>query len=93
MARWCARSSAGRSTARRRSRFRCSGCSRGDDDHIPQDQVTAFGEALSVEHEIEVYDGAPHSFFDRRAEQYADASADAWERVLSFIETQAQVKA
>ena len=33
------------------------------------------------------YDGAPHSFFDRKFEEYADASDDAWRRVLAFIET------
>jgi carboxymethylenebutenolidase len=31
------------------------------------------------------YDGAPHSFFDRKQEEFADASADAWERTLRFI--------
>ena len=38
-----------------------------------------------MEHELVVFDGAPHSFFDRTYEEYADASADAWERVLAFI--------
>ena len=33
-----------------------------------------------VEHEVISYDGAPHSFFDRKQEQFADASADAWQR-------------
>ena len=33
-----------------------------------------------VEHEIVTYDGAPHSFFDRRHEQHAEASEDAWQR-------------
>ncbi len=33
-----------------------------------------------------IYDGAPHSFFDRKQEEFADASADAWSRVLAFIE-------
>jgi carboxymethylenebutenolidase len=33
-----------------------------------------------------VYEGAPHSFFDRRFEEYAEQSADAWKRVLAFIE-------
>ena len=32
------------------------------------------------------YPGAPHSFFDRRYEEYADDSADAWQRALDFIE-------
>ncbi len=36
-------------------------------------------------HEIEIYDGAPHSFFDRKFEQFADASDDAWGRVLAFV--------
>ena len=30
--------------------------------------------------------GAPHSFFDRKQEQFADASNDAWGRVLAFVE-------
>jgi carboxymethylenebutenolidase len=61
----------------------------GADQGIPVDQVRAFEEALvdaGVEHEIVVYDGAPHSFFDRKQAEFADASADAWSRVLSFIE-------
>lgn len=58
----------------------------GADDNIPLEEVEVFDAALAVEHEIKVYDGAPHSFFDRRAEQYADESADAWTRMLRFIE-------
>ena len=42
-----------------------------------------------VEHEIVVYDGAPHSFFDRKQEEFADASEDAWRRTLAFLERQA----
>ena len=38
-----------------------------------------------VEHELVVYDGAPHSFFDRKQEDFAEASADAWSRVLAFV--------
>jgi carboxymethylenebutenolidase len=61
----------------------------GDDQGITADDNAAFERALSdagVEHEIVVYDGAPHSFFDRKQEQYADASDDAWRRVLAFID-------
>jgi carboxymethylenebutenolidase len=61
----------------------------GADAGIPVDEVRAFEQALAdagVEHEIEVYDGAPHSFFDRKQEEFAGASADAWSRVLAFIE-------
>jgi carboxymethylenebutenolidase len=61
----------------------------GADAGIPVDQVRAFEQALAdagVEQEIVVYDGAPHSFFDRKLEEFADASADAWSRALAFIE-------
>jgi carboxymethylenebutenolidase len=60
----------------------------GDDANITPDQNAAFDAALTaagVEHEIVTYDGAPHSFFDRKQEEFADASADAWERVLGFV--------
>ena len=34
-----------------------------------------------------IYDGAPHSFFDRKYEEFAAASEDAWQRVLGFIKS------
>jgi carboxymethylenebutenolidase len=37
------------------------------------------------QYELIEYDGAPHSFFDRKQEEFADASDDAWRRVLAFI--------
>jgi carboxymethylenebutenolidase len=61
----------------------------GDDANILAEHNEAFDAALAaagVEHELVVYDGAPHSFFDRKQEEFADASADAWGRVLAFIE-------
>jgi carboxymethylenebutenolidase len=60
----------------------------GADEHILPEHNAAFEAALGaagIEHELVVYDGAPHSFFDRRYQEFADASADAWERVLTFI--------
>lgn len=60
----------------------------GADEGIPEADRQAFARALEeggVEHEIVVYPGAPHSFFDRRATDFADASADAWSRVQGFI--------
>jgi carboxymethylenebutenolidase len=60
----------------------------GDDQHITADLNEAFERALTaagVEHELVTYDGAPHSFFDRRYEEYADESEDAWRRVLGFL--------
>ena len=47
--------------------------------------VRAALEEAGVEHELVIYPGAPHSFFDRKQEQFADASEDAWNRVLAFI--------
>ena len=36
-------------------------------------------------HDSKVYPGAPHSFFDRKQTEFAEASADAWARVKSFV--------
>ncbi|CAN5687667.1 dienelactone hydrolase family protein [soil metagenome] len=61
----------------------------GDDPGIPVEDVEAFDEALDnagVEHEVIVYPWAPHSFFDRKHEEFAAASEDAWGRVIEFIE-------
>jgi carboxymethylenebutenolidase len=60
----------------------------GADQGIPAATVEEFDrrlDATGVEHEIVIYPGAPHSFFDRRFAEFADASADAWERVRGFI--------
>ena len=60
----------------------------GDDPGIPPEKVAEFDAALDeagVRHEIVVYPGAPHSFFDRRAADFAAESADAWMRVLRFV--------
>jgi carboxymethylenebutenolidase len=71
-------------------RFECSVLAiyGGADKGIPREAVERFDNALAqagIEHESIVYDGAPHSFFDRRQAEFAEASADAWRRVLSFI--------
>jgi carboxymethylenebutenolidase len=60
----------------------------GADEGIPQADVDAFDAACrkaNVKHEQHVYPGAPHSFFDRKFKEFADASADAWRRVQTFI--------
>ena len=59
----------------------------GADAGIPAEQREAFDRALEgagVEHRTVVYDGAPHSFFDRKAADHADASAGAWDEILRF---------
>jgi len=61
----------------------------GADQHITAEHNAAFDEALSeagVEHEVIAYPGAPHSFFDRKQEEFASDSEDAWNRTLDFIE-------
>jgi carboxymethylenebutenolidase len=60
----------------------------GADAGITADQVAAFDAGLSaagVDHRVVTYPGAPHSFFDRKAEEFADASAAAWQEILGFI--------
>ncbi len=60
----------------------------GADQGIPEADAHRFDAALAqagIDHEIHVYPGAPHSFFDRRYAEYAHESADAWQRMLAFI--------
>jgi len=60
----------------------------GADAGIPQTSVDAFDEALTAAgkpHAFTTYEGAPHSFFDRRFAEHQDACKDAWGRMLSFI--------
>lgn len=61
----------------------------GADQMITQADTDAFKAALDkagIENECKTYAGAPHSFFDRGYETYKDESADAWNRILAFID-------
>jgi carboxymethylenebutenolidase len=61
----------------------------GADQNITAEDNHAFEQALEsagVEHELVTYEGAPHSFFDRKQEDFAAASEDAWSRALTFLE-------
>ena len=61
----------------------------GDDPVIPPDAVEAFDAALTragTEHRLVSYPGAPHSFFDRKATDFAAESAAAWDETLTFIQ-------
>jgi carboxymethylenebutenolidase len=63
------------------------------DTGIREDARSTYDAALEkagVRHETIVYPGAPHGFFDRKATQYADAAADAWDRTLAFIRRHTQ---
>ena len=60
----------------------------GADGAIPQEQVDEFDSQLrssGAEHEVHVYPGAPHSFFDVKQDEFAEASEDAWRRILAFL--------
>ena len=60
----------------------------GADQGIPPEAVNQLDHNLDtagVEHEVVIYPGAPHSFFDRKYAEYAEECADAWRRMLGFI--------
>ena len=62
----------------------------GDDQNITAEHNAAFEQALEaagVEHELVTYEGAPHSFFDRKQERVRGrARTTRGQRVLSFVE-------
>ncbi|MHB8648072.1 MAG: dienelactone hydrolase family protein [Thermomicrobiales bacterium] len=65
----------------------------GADAGIPQSAVDAFDEALTAAgkpHAFTTYEGAPHSFFDRRFAEHQEACRDAWARMLDFIAVNAR---
>ena len=60
----------------------------GEDALTPADEARRFDAELTehgVPHTFVLYEGAPHSFFDGGFAEHAEASADAWRRVLAFI--------
>jgi len=60
----------------------------GADKGISREMVEGFRAVLDdagVSNEIVIYDGAPHSFFDRTFSEHADACEDAWTRILRFV--------
>jgi len=57
-------------------------------DMTPREEFEKFESELSaagVEARAVTYDGAPHSFFDRAYEQWADACADSWQQMFEFM--------
>jgi carboxymethylenebutenolidase len=52
------------------------------------DQLALAGTMRAAGAEVDdvVYDGAPHSFFDRAFGEWADACQDAWQRVLALTD-------
>ena len=62
----------------------------GADQGISHEDNLELERALrlaDVEYELVEFEGAPHSFFDRKQEEFQEASDDAWKRTLAFIGT------
>jgi len=61
----------------------------GADQGIPHEDNVEFERVLSEagkDYELIEFEGAPHSFFDRKQEEFQAASDQAWQRTLDFIE-------
>jgi carboxymethylenebutenolidase len=57
-------------------------------DFTPVEEFQRFDKELAdagVPHTMVVYDGAPHSFFDRTFKEHAEACDDAWRQILAFV--------
>src|SRR5437764_520438 len=55
----------------------------------PVEDQLALAETMrsgGAEVETAVYDGAPHSFFDRAFGEWEEACADAWRRILALAD-------
>jgi carboxymethylenebutenolidase len=64
----------------------------GADEGINAEVRGTFETALTaagVDHKIVTYPNAPHSFFDRKADEFSTTSAKAWDEVLAFIRSSA----
>jgi carboxymethylenebutenolidase len=59
----------------------------GADEGIAPHAIGSFETALrtaGVDHRIVTYEGAPHSFFDRKADEFVRTSEQAWAEVVAF---------
>ena len=60
----------------------------GDDAATPLDASKEFEhklKAAGVSTEMHIYEGAPHSFFDRTFAKWKEAGDDGWRRMLAFV--------
>jgi carboxymethylenebutenolidase len=61
----------------------------GADKATPVEAQLALAETMragGADVDAVVYDGAPHSFFDRAFGDWAEACADAWQHVLALTD-------
>jgi carboxymethylenebutenolidase len=57
-------------------------------DFTPQEEFQRFDAELTeagVPHRMKIYEGAPHSYFDRTFEEHREASEDSWRQILGFV--------
>jgi carboxymethylenebutenolidase len=57
-------------------------------DFTPQEEFQKFDGELTdagVAHRMVVYEGAPHSYFDRSFAEHQAACADSWRQILDFV--------
>jgi carboxymethylenebutenolidase len=69
-------------------RGRLLGIYGGGDESLPPEKIAQFEAALQasgVDHRLITYPDAPHSFFDRKAAEFAEESAAAWAETLRFV--------
>jgi carboxymethylenebutenolidase len=60
-------------------------------DFTPPEVVAAFADqvrATGTQAKLEVFDGMPHSFFDRTYAEHREACDRAWREMLSFMDAQ-----
>ena len=57
----------------------------GADANIPVEDPKQVADQAAVEVDFVVFDGCPHSFFDRTAPEHADACVRAWEHISGFV--------
>jgi len=57
-------------------------------DFTPQEEFQKFDQELTdagKAHQMVVYEGAPHSFFDRTFDEHKEACQDSWRQILALI--------
>lgn len=57
----------------------------GADPNIPVEDVQQLADAAAVDAELVVFDGMPHSFFDRTSVEHAEACVEAWAHITRFV--------
>lgn len=58
----------------------------GADANIPVESVKELADRAAVQTDFVVFEGAPHSFFDRTADEHAAAADEAWTRIRRFVQ-------